>query len=975
MMPRGAGRPAGGVGTRIRTLAFGYMTGSGLIVLAAVGLVCVQSWNKFAEVREAEQLVSSLKPAVRFVETLALERGVYNQVLVSKETGYDESRRLVHERVNATDTLFSETFSQVDQIRGELGTRIAGRIHSAQDLIDKARAAADPIWMDESQTSMEAAATLVGQYAAAGNLIREAIDLAGVALSRSDTTLEQMIEISTLSNDIREIAGQRSTLLSRYAGTLKPFSVPDRVKASEYSGAIQVLWQRLQRIAAYLPSTRISASVERVRNEFFGKGEPIYFQMANAAREGTAPPLEFLEWRKWTVRMLANTLAARDVPLDAAVTVIDSLREEATTWFVFAIALLGGVMVLLVGSGAIIVSRVITPVSRLTAALDHSADSEESPDDLRDTTRALAYRFASREDEIGSLARALNKFQAYAGQLERLNQRFDAVLEHMPQGVCFFDASNILIVSNDRYAELYDLSPADLHPGMSLEEVLALRQQGSEHSGIDGDLDVCARLNEMMPGEIANSIANLPSGRILSIQGVRVPGEGWLATHLDVTERAQAEAQIKFMASHDALTGLPNRSLFEAELTRGLERIRRHGSFTLLCLDLDRFKWVNDTLGHAVGDELLKEVAVRLQRCLRATDFVARLGGDEFAILIFEDVEAHYLAMVAQRVIDVVSQPYQLDDHHAIIGVSIGLVSAPRDGLNAQDLMKSADLALYRAKADGRGTYRFFERAMDEKMHQRRNLEIDLRQALSDGALELHYQPIYNLRSGRISGFEALLRWNHPFRGRVSPADFIPLAEETGLIVDIGGWVLRQACLQARDWPEHVIVSVNLSPRQFNSNRLLGDIAGALRGAGLDARRLQVEITEQVMMSNTDQTAATLTAIHDLGITIAMDDFGTGYSSLSYLRRFPFDKIKIDRSFVRDLSVNSSSLAIVRAIIELASAMEMVSTAEGVETTEQRDALKAIGCGEIQGFLMSPAVPSNQIPDLLNDQPASAFAA
>jgi diguanylate cyclase (GGDEF)-like protein/PAS domain S-box-containing protein len=440
-----------------------------------------------------------------------------------------------------------------------------------------------------------------------------------------------------------------------------------------------------------------------------------------------------------------------------------------------------------------------------------------------------------------------------------------------------------------------------------------------------------------------------------------------LVAVIDVTERKLAEARIAHMAHHDALTNLPNRILFRERLTAALERGHRDKkSLAVLSLDLDHFKEVNDTLGHPIGDLLLKAVTERLRACVREGDTIARLGGDEFVIVMdVVDDAATVAAELAKRIQEAIGTAFDLEGHHVAIGTTIGIAIAPADGTEPDQLLKSTDLALYRAKSEGRGAYRFFEAEMDQRMQVRRSLERDLRNAIINGEFEVHYQPLVNLERDEICGFEALLRWTHPERGKVAPADFIPLAEETGLIVSIGDWVLRQACTEAAGWPDDLKIAVNLSPCQFKSRHLLQTILSALANSGLPAKRLELEITESAMLHDEEAAFEILTRLHTLGVRIALDDFGTGYSSLSNLRKFPFDKIKIDRSFVSDLSVaNVDALAIVRSVAQLGVTLGMSTTAEGVETKEQRDSVKAEGCTEMQGYYISPAIPAREIAQL-----------
>ncbi|MDO9713563.1 bifunctional diguanylate cyclase/phosphodiesterase [Paracraurococcus lichenis] len=434
---------------------------------------------------------------------------------------------------------------------------------------------------------------------------------------------------------------------------------------------------------------------------------------------------------------------------------------------------------------------------------------------------------------------------------------------------------------------------------------------------------------------------------------------------IDVTERREAEVRIAHMAHYDALTGLPNRTLFRQRLDEALARTRRGANCALLCLDLDHFKEVNDTLGHPIGDALLKAVTARLLDSVRETDTVARLGGDEFAIVQIDAEQPTAATALAKRLVETLSTPFELDGHQVVVGTSIGIAMVPGDGEDADALLKNADLALYRAKAEGRGRWRFFEPEMDARMQLRRALEIDLRRALAMGEFELFYQPIVDVASRRVSGLEALIRWRHPERGLVPPDAFIPLAEEIGLIVPLGEWVLAEACRKAATWPGTPKVAVNLSPAQFASRGLVDAVTSALELSGLTPARLELEITETVMLQDTEATLATLHRLKALGVRVAMDDFGTGYSSLSYLQRFPFDKVKIDRSFIRGLEQSRQSDAIVGAVTDLCLGLDMTTTAEGVETEAQFEALHRKGCREAQGYLFSKPRPAGEIPNLL----------
>jgi diguanylate cyclase (GGDEF)-like protein len=566
-----------------------------------------------------------------------------------------------------------------------------------------------------------------------------------------------------------------------------------------------------------------------------------------------------------------------------------------------------------------------------------------------------------REEISDRLKKQYELGQAQEENLRIRNLQFDTAINNMSQGLCFFDAAHRLIVCNDRYVEMYDLPPERVAPGIPLKEIVDMRFEAGSFPAMSRDEYLQWRGKVAISAQPTDSIVELRNGRTFKIRHRPMPDLGWVATHEDITEQRRSEVKIEYMAHHDSLTGLANRVLLNERLEHAIAQVNRHETVAVHHLDLDQFKAVNDTFGHPVGDKLLKIVADRLRGLVRETDTIARMGGDEFAIVQPFIADPADATALAQRIITLMSEPYVIDGHQAVIGASIGIAVGPGDGTSADKLLRNADLALYRAKGDGRGTFRFFEPAMDQQMQTRRIMEQDLRKALPAGEFELYYQPVVNLANSEISGFEALIRWNHPERGIVSPAAFIPLAEEIGFIVPLGEWVIRQACVTAARWPEHLRVAVNISAVQFRTSGLMQVIVGALAASGLDPTRLEIEITETVLLHNREATLAVLHQLRALGVRIAMDDFGTGYSSLTYLQCFPFDKIKIDRSFVKDITENSGSLNIVRAVAALANGMGMTATAEGVETREQLDQITSEGCTEMQGFLFSQPIPAHEI--------------
>jgi diguanylate cyclase (GGDEF)-like protein/PAS domain S-box-containing protein len=458
-----------------------------------------------------------------------------------------------------------------------------------------------------------------------------------------------------------------------------------------------------------------------------------------------------------------------------------------------------------------------------------------------------------------------------------------------------------------------------------------------------------------------SEIQVLTYGRRVTFEG----RDGFLVAIVDITERRKAEARVAHMAHHDSLTELPNRVFYQERLSQALDLNDATKHVAVLCIDLDLFKNVNDSFGHPMGDRLLKMVASRMRAEVRGNNLVARLGGDEFAVVLASDVSPNEANDFAARLIEILSVPYDMDGIEVVIGASIGIALSPGDGESSEELMRNADMALYRAKSEGGGVHRFFEREMDRQAQKRRDMELDLRSAFANGEFELHYQPLVDLAADRITGFEALLRWKHPDKGMISPADFIPVAEDIGLIVTLGEWVLRKACAEAAKWPSDIKIAVNLSPVQFRSRNIVQIVIAALAYSGLSPLRLELEITESLFLAETEANLAILHQLRALGVRISMDDFGTGYSSLSYLRSFPFDKIKIDRSFVKDLVGRPDCVAIVRAISGLGRSLNITTTAEGVETVDQLDWLRAEGCNEVQGFLFSAARPASEVEDLL----------
>jgi diguanylate cyclase (GGDEF)-like protein/PAS domain S-box-containing protein len=549
------------------------------------------------------------------------------------------------------------------------------------------------------------------------------------------------------------------------------------------------------------------------------------------------------------------------------------------------------------------------------------------------------------------------------------------IIDHIPTQITVKDVRDRKYVLANRVAET--------HFGLPCEEIVG------------------KTATDLFPKEIADAIAaedelalNSPDGlfqdvrpsqtkgrsqRFITSKRIGIPDQSGETRYMinvvdDVTKQRRADERIAHLAHYDALTDLPNRVLFREQIERELQRTSQGAQFALLYIDIDEFKGINDSLGHHVGDELLKTVATRIRSCIGENDLIARLGGDEFAVIQTGLENGTDVVEFVTRIHEAIRQPYQCLGHQLSTDASIGIARAPQDGTELDQLIKNADLAMYGAKADGRRTHRFFEPAMDASAKAKLAMEQDLRQALGDGGFEIHYQPLVDLQRNEVTGCEALLRWRHPERGMISPAEFIPVAEDTGLINELGEWVLRTACAEAASWPNHIRLAVNVSPVQLKCQTLALKIAGALAASGLSPGRLELEITEAVLIRDDEAALAILHQLRAIGVRIALDDFGTGYSSLSYLKRFPFDKIKIDRCFISDVAEIDGSSAIVQAVVSIAASRNMTTTAEGVETPAQRDVLRLLGCTEMQGYLFSAAKPGPEVRKLFDTGAAMTAA-
>jgi len=557
-----------------------------------------------------------------------------------------------------------------------------------------------------------------------------------------------------------------------------------------------------------------------------------------------------------------------------------------------------------------------------------------------------------------TIALLLKRHQWYHEALAAERRQLRTAVDNIPQGLVLYDASATIVVCNRPYVEMFGLSPDVAKQGCTMQRLIEHRK---ETGSFDGDVEAfCAAIiHNVRLGQGTRQLTEAPGGRAIEIVNKPLKSGGWVATIEDITARKRAEEKIAHLAHYDALTDLPNRALFREKLEVALKELGPGEQLAVLYIDIDEFKSINDALGHPVGDELLKEVAERLRGCIGEADVAARLGGDEFAIIQNCTGGRAETERLVEALYAAIRQPLECAGHLISTDASIGIAMAPGDGVHLDQLLKNADLALYGAKGDGRRTYRFFEQDMGARARARRTLELELRQAIGEGGFEVHYQPLVDLRDDRISGCEALLRWRHPQRGNISPAEFIPVAEESGLIVEIGKWVLERACMDAvalyRQTGTWLSMAVNVSARQLRDKDFIGIVERTLLATGMPPERLELELTESMLMEDMDGAIDFMHKVRALGVRLSIDDFGTGYSSLAYLQTFPINHLKIDRSFVRLLPTSGTTIA--GAVIALAHGFNLTVVAEGVEEPEQFDWLRQAGCDYVQGYLFARPLP------------------
>ncbi len=879
------------------------------------------------------------------------------------EQHYDEAIRSLTQLVRPALAPLILRLQANHRIMAEVRPRADAAVHQAIGLRDP----------DLVRTYMQITQPLLDAIVATTDQIDAAIKL-------TDPVVDQYLSIKRAAWTVRLNLGLMVARTQPAVSAGKSFSPAEVLAWSQDEARAKLAWDLVLEAAVRPDAPRpIVDAVAAGNATFVGPEADARRAVLDMLAAGGKVMIPIVELRRNDTAINGLIVTVADAALDQMVARANQQATAARSTLTADIVVMLVALVLAMAGFVIVHGHVTGPIQAMTRAMWRLAGHDMT----------VEIPGVGRGDEIGAMAAAVQVFKdsmvtaarlaaeqetervakaERAAQLEEVvqelgtqNMRFGAALSNMSQALCMFDATDTLVVANSRAAEMLGVDPASITNGTTLEMILALSEAQSSLQPADIEAMRLGIRQLQAAGVPAGHLSRFGDGRIMAVNVVPMEGHGWLLTLEDITERKLAEARITHMARHDALTGLPNRVQFHERLSVAVARGRRGEPSAVLFLDLDHFKAVNDSFGHLVGDALLQEVSERLCAEVREVDMVARLGGDEFAIVQATVDQPQAATELAKRLIDSLCRPYEIGGHHVTIGTSVGIAVLPGDGADPEQLLKNADMALYGAKADGRGSFRFFEPQMHALMQTRRTLEIDLRKALSAGEFAVYYQPLMNISTRTISGFEALVRWNHPERGLVPPSEFVPLAEEIGLIVPLGKWVLREACLDAASWPGDIKVAVNVSVIQFSSRTLVDDVAAALAASRLAPGRLDLEITETVMLDDTEGILVILHQLRELGVGIAMDDFGTGYSSLSYLRRFPFSKVKIDRSFVEGLGRGAECDAIVTAVIDLCETLGMTTVAEGVETEAQLQLLRMGHCGEAQGYLFSQPRPSSEV--------------
>ena len=803
------------------------------------------------------------------------------------------------------------------------------------------------------------------------NLVAVLSGLALCALSIASVHFAQ--RISAAASHIRTHAftavvasAELGVLLERHRRIIESAPVTfDKIRIDRDTRVSEAIASQIEKMIANTEDHFVDA-IGRHVPELIDRGRRVLYLSANFAQDEALKAVD--DYSKVAKRVQDRIVTYRESNLrnadDDTATLMETVRR-----------LVNWVQVAALFSAALIGPLTIIAVRRIAERLRRITETMRAISHDRLET---AIPSQDERDEIGEMARAVAVFKRNAialkhnhAEIAALNARIDIALNNMTRGLSMFDGEGRLIVVNRICLDMYGLPETLSEAGTPFEAIvshwaIAHSSAAPEETRASVHGWLARHAERIRAGEEFSELHKLADGRIYAITTKPLLDGGWIDVHEDITEKHRSAERVAELAQKDTLTGLGNRHSFLEELARTFGVTGSAEPFAILWIDLDRFKEVNDTCGHPAGDALLAVIAGRLRSAVRTSDVVARLGGDEFAIIIRgPGIEHGQLTRIAARIIDIVGDPVHVLGHTVRVGASVGISRAPDDGATPDEIMKSADIALYRAKSDGRGRAVFFDGTMAAEIQKKHKLQGDLDDAVRNHRLELYYQPILSVTSRRVVAMEALMRWRHNELGFISPAEFIPLAEETGLITLMGAWALETACVEAAKWPDNVAVSVNLSAAQFVNADLDAIVRAALASSALDPARLQLEVTETLLLDDQPETWQTLAALKNLGLSIALDDFGTGYSSLSYLRSFPFDKIKIDQSFVRDIGRQTGSSAIIRAIVDLARTLGMTCVAEGIETAAHLSEIEAAHCDEVQGYLFSRPVPAAQVAETI----------
>ncbi len=927
-------------------------------------------WNKATQGESAARLAGLTFAAST---RISFERGPTNGALGADLPLPDDRRKALTDNRAATDAALEAV---VQALPGSMAAApIAQSVEATRQDLARVRQKVDRLLQEKlSNRSSAELNGVIAELIAVVPKLAPALNATEAAMARADPAITNLVTIARLSTEMRDYAGQLGSVFTAALIGKRPLTGDETALLEHINGYVAALNSQIRLSSNMLPHDEaMDRSLDEIDAHFFGAGKALVRGVADIGRTSGGYGMTPAEFAARYVPEMLSIVALRDAAVARFTDQIQQVTVSARGSLLangLAVVILLGVVGTISG---LIRERASKPLTALSSGLERMAGGEWG----------TAIQVETRSDEIGAVITAIGTMQASLLARERQNQTlmeekdrtadilrhtnllFDTALNNMSHGLLLCDADMTVVVVNHKFYEIYGIDPAAAGAGTPYRDFLALSLAAGNHPGCTMD-DVIAQCVPRFQGKKRTEAMNrIRSGRTIAVSYERMADGGWIGTHEDVTEREMAQANIAFMAHHDALTRLPNRVLFRDRIGQAIAQLGRDRMFAVIHLDLDRFKQINDRLGHPAGDGLLVAVAHMLQSCVREGDTVARLGGDEFAILQLGIQQQSDVELLTDRILKAFRQPLDVLGQRILSATSLGVVIARHDNVSYDTLMRDADIALYQAKLEGRGTARFFEPEMDARIELRRALEKDLQGAAERNEFELYYQPQVDLVTNEVTGFEALVRWNHPKHGRVSPLDFIPVAEETGQIVEIGAWVLRTACFEAKAWPDDITVAVNLSPVQFKRGDLAGNVREILARSGLRPERLELEITESVFLRDTAETLTALNELRALGVSVALDDFGTGYSSLSYLRSFSFHKLKIDQSFVRGIPNNKESLSIIRAVARLGESLGIRIIVEGVETAEQLAFLREEGCREIQGFLYSPPVSADAVPDVI----------